>query len=273
MSRNAYVRTAVKWTAGALGLATGAYATYVGLTWLRYGQPAPPPADEADALLDRFMPEYEVAERHRAHVAAPTDITFAAACEQDLMALPIVRAIFKTRECILGAEPDTTSRPRGLLALTKSLGWGVLAEVPGREVVMGAVTQPWHGNVVFRRLPPDEFAGFHEPDYVKIVWNLRTEPAGRHDSIFRTETRVATTDATARSKFRWYWARFSPGITLIRWLSLGPVRRSAERRARRLLADGGQKPSGHCEDLTGPRILRAQRAGVAETRALGAALE
>ena len=71
------------------------------------------------------------------------------------MALPVVRAIFKTREVVLGSEPDTAVHPRGLLALTKSIGWGVVAEVPGREVVMGAVTQPWYANVVFRPLSPD----------------------------------------------------------------------------------------------------------------------
>jgi hypothetical protein len=113
----------------------------------------------------------------------------------------------------------------------KSIGWGVLADLPGREVVMGAVTQPWEANVVFRPLPPDEFLTFNEPDYVKIIWTLRADPAGAAECVFRTETRVVTTDATARSKFRWYWARFSPGIALIRWLSLGPVRREAERRA------------------------------------------
>ena len=90
---------------------------------------------------------------------------------------------------------------------------------------MGAVTRPWYANVVFQPVPPDEFVRFHEPDFVKIIWNLRADPAGPVDSIFRTETRVLTTDAAARAKFRWYWARFSPGITLIRWLSLGPVRR------------------------------------------------
>lgn len=222
------LRTAMKWTLGALGLATGAYATSVGVTWLRYGQPTPPHPDDFDTLLDRFMPVYDVVERHHIDVAAPADTTFAVACDQDVMALPIVRAIFKTREIVLGADPDTTSRPHGLLALTKSLGWSVLAEVPGREVVMGAVTQPWYANVVFHRLPPDEFIRFHEPDYVKIVWNLRAAPAGPHQSIFRTETRVVTTDAGARAKFRWYWARFSPGITLIRWLSLRAVRRDAE---------------------------------------------
>ena len=225
---NAGLRTALKWTAGAIG----AYASYVGVTWLRYGHPAPASAEDADPLLDEFMPVYEVAERHHTCVAAPADITFAAACEQDLMALPLVRAIFKTREVVLGGAPDTVARPRGLLALTKSIGWRALAEVPGREVVMGAVTQPWHADVVFRPLPPHEFAAFSEPDYVKIVWMLRADPTSRYESVFRTETRVVTTDARTRARFRWYWARFSPGIWLIRWLSLGPTRREAERRAR-----------------------------------------
>jgi hypothetical protein len=232
MNRNTHVRTALKWTAGALGLATAGYAGYVGVAWLRYGYPMPVSVDDEDRLLDLFMPTYDVAERHHTPVAAPADVTFAAACEQDLMATPIVRAIFKTREMVLGSEPDRDARPRGLLEMTKSIGWGVLAEEPSREIVMGAVTQPWHANVVFRPLPPDQFAAFNEPDFVKIVWTLRADSTGPRTSVFRTETRVATTDAGARQKFRWYWARFSAGIAVIRRLSLAPVRREAERRAR-----------------------------------------
>jgi hypothetical protein len=210
----------------------GAYAGYVGVTWLRYGHSTLAAGDDADALLDHFIPVYDVAERHRVHVAAPADITFAAACDQDLMGVPLVRTIFKAREIVLGSRPDFEPHPRGLLALTKSIGWGVLAEMPGREIVMGAVTQPWRADVVFRPVPPREFAAFDEPDYVKIVWTLRADPTSSHESVFRTETRVATTDASARAKFRWYWARFSPGILLIRWLCLEPLRRTAERRAR-----------------------------------------
>jgi hypothetical protein len=231
MARHSRIATALRVGAGTLGIAAGAYAGWAGAAWLRYGRPDPPDAGEADALLDRFMPEYEVAERHHIRVAAPAAITFAAACEQDLMDVPLVRAIFKAREIVLGSEPDTVARPRGLLALTKSLGWGVLADVPGQEVVMGAVTQPWYADVVFRPLPPEEFAAFNEPDYVKIVWTLRADPVGPHESVFRTETRVATTNAGARTKFRWYWARFSPGIILIRRVMLGLLRSDAERRA------------------------------------------
>ena len=141
------------------------------------------------------MPTYEVVERHHIRIGAPADITFAAACDVDFQQSALIRAIFKGRELMLGAAPDVSERPRGLLALTTSLGWGVLAEVPDREVVVGAVTQPWKANVVFRALPPDAFAAFNEPDYVKIVWTLRADPIGAGQSIARTETRVMTTDA------------------------------------------------------------------------------
>ena len=221
--------TALKWTAGAVGFAAGAYASYAGIAWVRYGHPDRPVGDDADAFLERFMPIYDVAERRPIAVAAPADVTFLAAYESDWMQSPIIRAIFKARELVLGAQPNPTARPRGVVAFTKSIGWGVLAEVPGREVVMGAVTQPWNPNVVFRPLTPDEFVRFNEPDYVKIVWTLRADPVSDNESIFRHETRVTTTGSVARAKFRRYWAQFSPGIKLIRWLLLPQVRAEAER--------------------------------------------
>jgi hypothetical protein len=89
---------------------------------------------------------------------------------------------------------------------------------------------------VFRGLSQDEFRGFREPAYVKIAWTLRADPVSPTESIFRTETRVVTTDLTARRKFRWYWARFSPGIVLIRRFMLRQLKTDAEHRARALAA-------------------------------------
>jgi hypothetical protein len=126
--------------------------------------------------------------------------------------------------------------------MTKSIGWGVLADIPGREIVMGAVTQPWEANVVFRSLPPDQFLAFDDPDYVKIVWTLRADSIGLNASIFRTETRAVATDAVARAKFRRYWSFLSPGIRLIRWAVLNPLRAEAERRAR-LAGHGSAGPT------------------------------
>ena len=128
------------------------------------------------------------------------------------------------------------------MAQTQALGWGVLAEKPGRKIVLGAVAQPWTANPVFRGLPPDEFAGFREPGFVKIVWNLRADTIGPSCSVFRTETRAVATDAAARAKFRKYWALVSPGIWLIRRLSLGPLKREAERRYRGAMAQAVEIP-------------------------------
>jgi len=47
-----------------------AYATLIARAWRRYGTPPPPGAGDRDALLDRFMPVYDVVERHRIFVAA-----------------------------------------------------------------------------------------------------------------------------------------------------------------------------------------------------------
>jgi hypothetical protein len=176
------------------------------------------------------MPEYEVAERHHVRVRAPGPVTLSAAEDVDLQRSAIIRAVFRSRELVMGVHPDEAVRPRAFLPLVKSLGWDVLAEIPGREIVMGAVTQPWKANVVFRALPPDQFASFNEPGYVKIAWTLRADPAGPGESVARTETRAAATDPLARAKFRRYWSLASPGIRLIRTFTLRLVKDEAERR-------------------------------------------
>ena len=239
MKSTVRIRAAIRWSASGIGLAAAAYATSVGIAWCRYGHPSRSKGTENhDELLDQFMPEYEAGGRHHVRVSAPAAITLAAAREMELLQSPVVRAVIRARELVLGPKPDTQARPRGLLAEAQALGWGVLAEVPDREIVVGAVTQPWKANVVFRRLLPDEFAAFHEPGYVKIVWTLRADPIGIAESVFRTETRAVSTDSETRAKFRWYWSFFSPGMALIRWVSLAPLRREAERRARDMSSSG-----------------------------------
>jgi hypothetical protein len=225
---------AKRWFAFGVGVIAAAYGGYVAATWRRYGSPAPPRDEERDALLDRFMPIYDIAERHHVRVNAPAAVTLAAAREADMQANGLVRAIFRMREVILGATAHARRQPRGLLEEVLSLGWGVLTEVPDREVVIGAVTRPWEADVVFRALPPDRFAAFDEPGYVKIAWTLRADVLTGVDSIFRTETRAVATDDIARARFRRYWSLLSPGIVMIRWGMLGSVRKDAERRAGRL---------------------------------------
>jgi hypothetical protein len=201
-------------------------AGYMATTWYRYGRARAVPT--GDELLDRFMPVYEVRERHQTRVRAPVEATFAAARALELNRSPLVRAIFRGRELLMGSSAGAARPPRPFLDEVLSLGWRVLAETPGREIVLGAVTQPWQADVVFRGVPPEEFAAFDEPDCVKIAWTLAVNPLGPDESVFRTETRVASTDLSARRKFRRYWAVVSPGILLIRRETLRLVKQAAE---------------------------------------------
>jgi len=67
---------------------------------------------------------------------------------------------------------------------------------------------------------------------VKIVWTLRADPVDVVHSTFRTETRAIATDAEARRNFRRYWSFLSPGIIVIRWMALGPLKTDAEARSK-----------------------------------------
>lgn len=246
MTTGEFLRVGLAGVAVASGTAVASYAGYVAVAWWRYGRASRSRLEPADPVLDRFMPRCDVVERHQVTVDAPVATTHAVLMVADLQDSRIIQAIFRARELVLGADRGPTTSSRGLVTVTKGLGWVALAEAPGREIVMGAVTQPWKANVVFRGLPPEAFAAFNEPGYVKIIWTLRADPRGPRSSMARTETRVATTDADARRRFRWYWARFSPGIVLIRQILLRLVKKEAERRM------AGQRVDGRSTEIVVP---------------------
>lgn len=183
--------------------------------------------DPPDGHLDPFMPAYDVIEQHRVRVRAPADLVLRVAGEIAIEDSRVIRGIIRAREIVLGA-PGSARSHLGLLDQVRALGWGQLAEEPGRELIFGAVTKPWEPQVTFRPLAPEAFAAFDEPGFVKIVWTLRADPIGPQASVFRTETRAVATDDEARRRFRWYWRRFSPGIILIRRIMLRMLKRRAE---------------------------------------------
>jgi hypothetical protein len=218
-------RTALAGSAAAVALAAAGYGA---ATWYRYGRESR--RSSGDELLDRFMPRFDVREYHQTTVRAPAEVTYASAREVDLRRAPLVRGLFRARHRIMGGRNAPAANEGSFLDEVQALGWRVLAEEPGRELVMGAVTQPWMADVVFRGVDPEQFAAFQEPDYVKIAWTMGVAPLSDGGSVFRTETRVVATDPAARARFRRYWTLTSPGIVLIRWEMLRLVKREAERR-------------------------------------------
>jgi len=211
------------------GLAALGYAGLLAYHRARYGTFAG--SGDDSLLLDRFIPAPEVVEHHRVKIAAPAETVLSTARSLELFNSRLVRTIIKMRELALGGEPDPRRHPTALVPQMQSIGWVILAERAGREIVLGAVTQPWDAAPVFRSIPPSEFAAFRDPGYVKIAWTLRAEPSDDGESMFHTETRVATTDADTRKRFRSYWSYVAPGVELIRLAMLRPLKKAAERAA------------------------------------------
>jgi len=181
-------------------------------------------------LLDRFIPHPDVRERHQITVAAPAELVFDVARNFTMQSIPLVRAIFRLRSRLMGARGPDSWRPAGIVAETRSMGWGPLEEQPGRTYAAGAACQPWRADVEFRPIAADRFAAFADPDLVKIAWTLEVEPLELNRTRLVTETRAQATDPAARAKFLRYWRWAGVGIVLIRWLLLPAIRREAERR-------------------------------------------
>lgn len=218
---------ATRWLAAGAGLAG---AGYVANALVRFGHAT---RTGGDPLADRFMAGYEIADRHEIVVVAPADTTLQATRAIDLLGSRTARLLVRARRLIFRQKPR---KPNGKPALAHRLvedmtaaGWRVLAEIPGREIVLGTATKPWAAASGFRPIEPEDFAAFAEPDYVKLVWTLRAEPQPDGTCVLRSETRGLATDVDARRKFRWYWAVFSAGISLSRVVLLRSIKAAAER--------------------------------------------
>ena len=185
-------RQAWRVVGGGIGAVTLFGLGHVATRWLRYGHV--PKRKGPPTLLDRFLPKFEVLERHHTRVAAPVDVTYAAARQMSLDESPVARAIFRGRELLMRAASTDGRRSAPLIDEVLSIGWGVLAQEPGREIVVGAVTQPWKSEVTFRALPPDEFASVNEPGMPRSRGPSARSPLDRirHGSLPRRGWRPRT---------------------------------------------------------------------------------
>jgi hypothetical protein len=178
------------------------------------------------ALIEKYMPRFDVRERHEAVVEAEPSRTYAELRALDVNRSLLVRIIFaiRTLPARLSSAPPP---PKGQSLLEASLaaGFVLLEETPGEELVAGAVTRPWEPVVNFRTLPGPEFLAFAEPGFTKIAWSIAVAAEGPGRSRAITETRVHATDPVSRRRFRRYWILFGVGIKLIRVLALRLLRK------------------------------------------------
>lgn len=179
-------------------------------------------------LIDSFAPNPDAAEKHSIEIAANHQVVYQAVWTADLGGSGIVKGLL-----LLRALPQLLlhpgSRPRTKRAITLqtliNAGFGVLAEEPGREVLLGVTGPFWRpvGNV----LPFNEadFRGPVRSGVARAVWNFTVDEMDNGGTILSTETRIICGDRSSRRKFRVYWLFVRPFSGLIRLLMLRTVRR------------------------------------------------
>src|SRR5580692_7479256 len=105
----------------------------------------------SNAMLDRYMPEFDVASRHEIVVAAPIDRVYAAVKEADFNSGWIVRALVALRTLparIAGRKkPAPAPHAPGLLRS----GFTLLEEDAPNEFVLGVAGRFWTPAADLRR--------------------------------------------------------------------------------------------------------------------------
>jgi hypothetical protein len=194
-----------------------------------FGQDAP--ADSTRLLIDRYLPRYDFVTAHARILRAPPEQCYRAVREVDLFRDPIIRALLTLRSLPLQLANRLSRRARTPVSAAQltfrlddmlALGWMLLAEDPGVELVFGQVSRPWKSVAASGEPPasPATFSDFATAGFAKIVFGLRVTRYGASSSILTMETRVALTDSGSRRRFRRYWMVIGPFSDLVRRMAL-----------------------------------------------------
>jgi hypothetical protein len=183
-------------------------------------------------LLDELMPAYHFRERHAIGVRASREAALAALRSlrpEELRVLTVLMAARNLPSRLRGRRPPSwSSEP--LLDQLLARGFVVLAEEPGREIVLGVIGRFWTPDAWASEPEPvlrgaQEFMEFDVAGYAKAAANFRVQGSG--PTTVTTETRILATDSVGKRKFALYWALIRPGSGLIRHDLLRAIRRRA----------------------------------------------
>ncbi len=182
-------------------------------------------------LIDKYLPKWDVRERHSIVVPAPLETTYAAIMTADLAHGTIVRSLL-----LLRALPAALLRRRTMdissarreavtLAAFEQRGFRVLEECRPDELVIGLEGKFWTMDGCLKTPDADAFRSIPPaPGSARAVWNFRIEEIGVREVRLSTETRVLCADRKARIRFLAYWTIVRPGSGLIRRAMLRAIR-------------------------------------------------
>ncbi len=189
-------------------------------------------------LLDEQMPRFDATIVRHELIDAPPGRVWDELVALDLTDIgrrqPLARAMMAAR----GAPDALRRRIRHLpapppperlpLVEPERIGWMLLGERPGRELLLGGIGHFWTPTVRWRDVPADRFAAFDEPGWAAIAWGFHLAPAAGGRTLLVTECRTRATDPDSRRGFLRYWRLMRPFIGYIIGLSPRLIRERSE---------------------------------------------
>lgn len=169
--------------------------------------------------LDQLLPGWHHRERHTIGFRAPPGAGLRAMHELTWREVPVFRALS------LVASLGRRRVPGSRQVLEQLLAGGFRRLYEGDdELVVGAIVRvtPPRGPVSFDRSGPGEFRAFEQPGHYKVAINFYVRPG-----VLGTETRVLSTDESARRRFRRHWLLIRLPSAAVRRDWLRAIRRRA----------------------------------------------
>jgi hypothetical protein len=172
-------------------------------------------------LIDDFLPNYDVHERHRIKVYAPIERVYAEIRRLDISQAKLSMFLFRLR----GISAPSVFTLDDFLKMRFIL----LGEKPNEELLLGLVGRFWTLKGGLCRLDAEGYRRFNKPGFAKAAWNFSLSEQPDNSILLGTETRVYCPDDVSRRRFRLYWLFVGGFSGLIRREVLRAIKRNAER--------------------------------------------
>jgi hypothetical protein len=159
--------------------------------------------------MDALLPAYDFGERHSRIIDREPHAVYDAFCALTPREMPVSGLLLAVRSVpgrLLGEHGLPSQLGVPLLDQFLELGFVLLADVPGKELVTGAIGRiRRRGGGTVTVANPEEFTAFAEPGLVKAAITFRF--TGRDDATTLADTQnpVVATDPAARNAFGRYW--------------------------------------------------------------------
>jgi hypothetical protein len=212
----------------------GALVLVVGLVFLVVGLALPAQETRvatAQTQLDQFAPVYQFHEVHSIQVHAPKDRVYQAIKAVTADDVLFFRTLTWMRRFGMHAPEGILNPPPAvpILEVATRTAFLLLAEEPGREIVLGTVVVVPRGWRPRSHATPEDFKAVAAPGFALATMNFLVQEVGPDACMVTTETRVYATDSGARRKFAGYWRVIYPGSAFIRRMWLRAIRLRAEK--------------------------------------------